>query len=507
MKDKDNIEKLFGDKFKNAGAKPPDGVKEAIEKKLVDNGYLKNNGNSKKGLYWTFGIIAFLSVIISLAYFLNQNNGIDKNPSPQIVSNSKLTDGKSLPNDINPSKDLSNQKTANKIGILNNNQRNDDKSSSNSTQSNTDESSSNQKLVSSSNSNGLSQNNEINISSTEKLKNQNGDNHNTSSIIKDSIAEKQSNVIVSDNQITNLTNNVTKPDSVASSSNNKVIDTIKNNKDSNQIAVKDTTSITPEIPINPNSKTKHLFAIDLSIAPQISNASYSGLNSSFQSTADASKSAEKQKISFVSGLGVNMNFHNFIIEAGINYTRLTSTFSYNKTSISYDTSASHYNYIDSTYIYADNQDTSDMDTMTVHLDSNWVHKSNTITSKTPTSATNRIDIIEFPFLIGYRFSVGKFDIDIKEGVSLSLITSISTTVFSPDSNQVTVYNSMTDSPYRKTYWSFLCAANIAYNIDERFSLFLQPKMKLGLTSIYNSSYPISERLQNYSLALGLRIKL
>ena len=123
----------------------------------------------------------------------------------------------------------------------------------------------------------------------------------------------------------------------------------------------------------------------------------------------------------------------------------------------------------------------------------------------PVALTNKITILEIPLWIGYKFSAGKFDIEIKAGVSVSFITNVNTTLLYPYSDSAIVYKDINYSPYRKNYFSILAAASLIYNINDRFSIFLQPSLKYGLGSIFKNDYPISKKINSYSLGAGLRI--
>jgi hypothetical protein len=227
-------------------------------------------------------------------------------------------------------------------------------------------------------------------------------------------------------------------------------------------------------------------------------------DASNQPYIDEVKESEKTRTALGAGAGLNVELNGFIFQTGIGSFLLKTDFTSSESTISVDTSGSHYNYTDSSFIVFDSSCTCTT-SVTIHIDSTWISAHDTIVTKQPVTATNQVSYLTLPFLIGYRFSIGKLDLEIKAGTSISMLNTVKAKLISPVDGTIENYGDKSNSPFRKSYWSIIGSAAIHYNLSNRLSVFVQPAMKYGLNSIYKDNYPLTKKINSNSVVLGLRI--
>jgi hypothetical protein len=538
MSEKKNIENLFKDALRKAGAPPPKGAGEDIKKKLIESGLLKDNNSSKRILFWMTGIIAFAIVVVTAGYFMENNNknltqakiesgqnnreaAINKekesNESIKVDSfqNEDMNENATHPDSINNGNSGSIQNfTANNRNLSQNFTKPPKREK--------EETSLNNKGK-----NLVNRNEEAKPAMDKLRENENHVENNfkpKSPESENSMAEKSKNgkddsAAEKNEQALNMEKRDDKqPVESADSSSVPGIDNPGNgnppgqNKEAGDSAIQNTDSIKgkeKEPQLLPDSlsreKNKKKFSIDLSVVSQVSNFKYESAIKSYETISGILNISETGKISFGGGIGINIPLNGFFIEPVINYSLMKSDFSYAKSQINIDSSGSYYNYIDTT-VYVWDSILVDTVPYTYHTDSSWVSKKDTSYSKITVNETNKISIIEIPLWTGYKFSTGKFDIEIKAGASVSFITSIHTFVLPANAESVFLYTDRKNSPYRKNYFSLLAGASLLYNINHRFSVFLQPSFKQGIGSLFKGDYPVSKKIQSYSIGAGLRVK-
>ncbi|HKR03581.1 MAG TPA: hypothetical protein VJY62_03020 [Bacteroidia bacterium] len=538
MSGKKNIENLFNDALGKAGTRPPKGTQEDIKKKLIESGYLKDNNSSKRTLFWLMGITGLALLSVTALYFLNDKNKNLSQTTTQSQQNNNAiaTKEKQLSNEStrdnfpgragSPAMETESSTELDSINQGNPGSKRNFNSDTNSgsgifskqAEEEKEETSLNEKGKNSTGDGKKAQavrhnRGKDNSPAENNFKSKSADNGNPGRISDENAKE---DFVAEKNQQTEETQKPeAKPlegplDSAAVNDSSG----IEGPQKQNTAAENDSTQNIDSLSVRENKKevqpdslskikNKKRFSIDLFAAPQISAFKVSG-DASYKSLTDVFEISETEKISFSAGIGLNIPYKNFFVEPGVNYSLVKSDFSYSKPQMVWDTSGSHYNY-NIYFSYILDSSGIPIDSFLVK-DSSWVTVANLSYSKISVKTSNKISILEIPLWAGYKFSAGKFDMEVKTGASVSFITSIHTTLLPANSETVILYNDREDSPYRKNYFSLLAAANVVYNINDRFSIFLQPAFKYGLGSIFKKDYPVSKKIQNYSLGAGLRIK-
>ena len=261
----------------------------------------------------------------------------------------------------------------------------------------------------------------------------------------------------------------------------------------------------PDSVIKEKSKSPFKLSADLSAGPQFSTLQYE-MNGDANSTYyESAKQSEKANSSITVNLGVNIQLRSFLFQTGIGSSSLKTDFSSTESSTEYDTSRSHYNYVDTTYFIFDSSCVCTT-SVTYHIDSTWESQIDSSVKTFSQNGSNKISYIEIPFQIGYQFTAGRFDIELFAGTSIALLNQMNTTIISVVDGSIKTYRSKTNSPYRSSYWNFLGSAQVNYRLSKRFTVFLRPSVKYGLSSIFKSEYPLTEKVRRNSISAGFRVQ-
>jgi hypothetical protein len=470
MKD-NNLEKQFRKGLRDLEAGPPDGAKEAIEKHLLDTGLLKDKADAKGGL-WMFLLLAVL-IATPVIYALRKTQKV------QIAESSSTNTAvmQQAENSIGYTSTKQEKENANVLSISD---KNEAGNNSNHFQASArherkqiagKQARVKTKVMSSS---GLAVNSKI----KKKAKNSSIKNNKGEVISPDALALANNNIDIaatiqtasqSDGRPTSASEGKSEPDKLEEKK-----DTLAEKE---HPALKDTSSH-PKLPVE---KIHKEVAFDFSGAPQFNSIVYGNGSEYYQHYVDESRQSEKETPSFCAAFGIVVSLNKFILETGIRHSVLASEFSYEQTVLTFHKLRSY------------------------GSPSPWAHDS--VQTTTHYIANNKIAFMEFPLLLGYRVHAGKFEFELKTGPMMSFITSANTTVISLNTGTVVQSNDLESSPYRKVCWSALSAGNILYSIDSRFSAFVQPSLKTGITSIFKESAPVTKKVQSVCVGIGLRVNL
>ncbi|MEP7168443.1 MAG: hypothetical protein ABI855_03665 [Bacteroidota bacterium] len=542
MSDKKSIEHLFTEALSKASAHPPKGAKEDIRKKLMEEGLLKKDTSSKRFFFWLFGISALAILSVTFVFYMKDSENKMQQTTAQAQQNNKepVSDKNAENNSDVKQKDFRIENSETPNGAKEDHNGSDERAKNNSaktekhnddnkndsgilakTVKKTNDGTSNIRGEKNSIANGeknkyinqRKKDSSINENNFKLIvdKNGNSETFNNNDETKIFASEINNNTDKKQNQEGNVAN----PSADSSNGEANNLSENENKHSENEFAdgiaqqQTDTSKAEEKKQVSladsvSKEKKKNKFSVDIFGAAQINSFQYQSSNADFQPLEDESKKSETVKTSFGAGLGICIPFKNFFAEPGINYSFLKSDFSHTISQVNIDTSGSHYNFV-FTQVYVNDSNGIPTDSFLVHSDSTWITLGDTSVLKIPVNSSNKITILEIPLWIGYKFSAGKFDIEIKAGASVSFITTVNTTLLYPYSDSTVVFNDIKNSPYRKNYFSILAGANLLYNINDRFSIFLQPSFKYGLGSIFKNDYPISKKIQNSSLGAGLRI--
>lgn len=156
--------------------------------------------------------------------------------------------------------------------------------------------------------------------------------------------------------------------------------------------------------------------------------------------------------------------------------------------------------IDSFYVYYDTIFDS-----VVYTDSTLMYTADTVyTSFIPESKLKqRYQYLKIPVMFGYRFNINeKWFITPNVGVVVNYLISGSSTWFDPDRQELITYNAR--EKYRTIVFAGRAKIDIGFNVNERWSILLQPGYTRYLQSIYRKEEPFKHYPYSYDLNLAVR---
>lgn len=144
------------------------------------------------------------------------------------------------------------------------------------------------------------------------------------------------------------------------------------------------------------------------------------------------------------------------------------------------------------------------------FDSTWVSEFETQISQvdyllSQQNGRVRHRIFQVPIHFGYTFHIGSFDATVLQGVNLGYITSSRGHLIQPDLRGALAADDAA-LVRRKWYLSSATSVKIQYYLNDQLSLFVQPRLDLGLTSVYQHQ-AYQQRYASYSASFGLAMRL
>jgi hypothetical protein len=272
-------------------------------------------------------------------------------------------------------------------------------------------------------------------------------------------------------------------------------DADKSNKQLIETSAPSSSSVTSKL------KAASNLSLVLFAAPEISHSRYAG-NSTSDINIDVKNRANADYIAFSQSYGaeLKLDFNHWFIQSGINYSAIQSCSEYrtvpppsdtleytlsNTTVIPAHDSAGHY--IPPHYIY------------------NWTSNKPTRSPGAVKKAISDLKVIQIPLLAGYSVSYHKLMFSISSGVSIGVPVSYTGEMIAIDNTGVCDISQL-KPPLQKTTFDYLLRAGITYAYSMRYSIFIEPSYNYSLNSIFNKSYPLSQKFTTYGVRLGMLYK-
>lgn len=226
----------------------------------------------------------------------------------------------------------------------------------------------------------------------------------------------------------------------------------------------------------------------------------------------------EQKPAFSYTLGANIIFHtkNTILQTGITYTSLREKL-YCSENITRIDSSYYYDYFETTYFetvivdsyyQVSNGDTTwyyvNKEEWITKTDSSLITDYDTVVAEIENEYLNKYSYLQVPFIIGYSFDHRKFTYSVKGGiVACFFIKAQGRTIKGNENTDVVVTN---DLPFKSPYFLFQASVGISYNLYKNTSLFLEPRYKCSINSLYKNYYSISHKYHSFGINFGLKYK-
>ncbi|NMC98832.1 MAG: hypothetical protein GYA62_03820 [Bacteroidales bacterium] len=211
---------------------------------------------------------------------------------------------------------------------------------------------------------------------------------------------------------------------------------------------------------------------------------------------------------------------NFKLQTGITYQSLSKSYTYNNASFSNDT-LYHLNIIDNSYYNYSYIQVLNLDSLLLTGDTIWMtYVDSTLVINYDTLQTTDIQTIrknnnakqkygisaiEIPFLAGYSYSFGKFDLTLKAGSSISYI--LLTKGYLPSSSNDYGTEPFKQEKINNIYINIMAGAEANYFITDRISLSFMPLYRHNVTRLIKNELPLRLNLQTWSFNFGIKYQI
>ena len=215
------------------------------------------------------------------------------------------------------------------------------------------------------------------------------------------------------------------------------------------------------------------------------------------------QAGESEFISWDFGAALKVNYNRFVFQTGLERTQYGEDFSYDFPVV---TSTVNTSVEDNSYWDYDTTWNSPGGGGFFIVDSSYVEDFDTTfttvmdTGSTGVNGSNRITYFEVPLLAAYRFDFGRIGVEVGGGALVGFLSQAKATLPHPEwtGTELTAGDA-----YRKTRWSYQGQIEISYQLDEKFTVFIQPVIRRSLQSTLRRPEEVDARYNTYRLWGGL----
>ncbi|NOY51457.1 MAG: PorT family protein [Chlorobi bacterium] len=196
-------------------------------------------------------------------------------------------------------------------------------------------------------------------------------------------------------------------------------------------------------------------------------------------------------------LGGDLRFHykNILITTGLGYSVYNQKRHYKKSYQEYSPEDSYYKY-DTTWVWV--YDPPDFGKPVISgIDSTWTDVYKTIVIDN--SGTNRLEYLEIPLTLGYRFDKNLFSVEVNAGGSVGFF--VYSNFRAPSFSD---YEDIGDAgQINKAMFNIIANASVYYRLNNKTSIFVSPYYKGNLNSIFQDTYPVNQKFKTFGLNFGV----
>ncbi|MCF8296350.1 MAG: hypothetical protein K9J13_02295 [Saprospiraceae bacterium] len=267
---------------------------------------------------------------------------------------------------------------------------------------------------------------------------------------------------------------------------------------------------------SPFEPEKPQLSIDIWGSPLWSNKALSTNKNLYTDHIAQRNTTEKSLINYSIGVDLKINYKNWLLITGLNYSEYSekadySLFSSNIDSNSfitykdasyweYDTLDIIYDPIDSTIWYPiiypkyilDSVAITGVDYDTTFANTNY-------------SFLNTYKWIEIPILVGREFSKDRFTFSIATGISYGFLTGTTGSILHYDNRSIIAIDK-NKAPFKNSMFNYILQAGIDYTITKKIGVVCKPMFRYNLNSMFDKTYPIDQRYYSLGVNCGLRYK-
>ena len=270
----------------------------------------------------------------------------------------------------------------------------------------------------------------------------------------------------------------------------------------------------PKYKIVNNRETKLFTDYEIFMGPNLNYSTFE-LNPNNISDNELNKSSLLPSYHF--GGNYNLDYKDWIIRTGINYSTIKEQINYTTSSLNIDSRTYYYTIISNTYSWdttgwntnaGNNTDSIPIVTLGVQQTSS----NNSITEYDSTITIQKLQYknsyssINIPLLIGRRFTFDRFTFDVATGISWSHITKFETHILDPISGEVIIAN-QENSSIKKDVFNGVISIGAGYKLNSLNTLFIRPELQYNFNSIFDKANFNKYKVLQMRLSIGLRYSI
>jgi len=235
-------------------------------------------------------------------------------------------------------------------------------------------------------------------------------------------------------------------------------------------------------------------SINLYGGPAFSRVQVSGADAGY---LDLRATYESNKPGWSMGIDFKFHLDNWVITTGMSYAVYNQKRNYSYSYQEYLPDDSYYQY-DSTWIWV-HETPNTVIPVLMGVDSTWneVYAERKVENK----GTNQLKYVEIPLTVGYLFQANLFWAEINGGVSVGILNYSEMVVPS----LLAAHQFVETKQINRTSFNILVNATFYYRLNTKWSLMASPYYKQSLQSLFNSTYPVTQRYGTMGLNVGLNI--
>lgn len=237
-------------------------------------------------------------------------------------------------------------------------------------------------------------------------------------------------------------------------------------------------------------------------------------NSTNEEYVNRRKSQEKSNLVYNLGVGTKIWYNKFALNVGVDYSNFSEKTNYENWKYGYNYSQKDiWNFTYNTQTYYDTiyyqgisynlpySITKKDSTKTLVVDSAYgkVYSEGNVIANGKTL----LSYVEFPLLMEYNFVFHKFSIALQAGISPGLASFRKGYYINPMQDNYILLAESND--FRKWIWNARTGVSINYKIGNGIEVFMQPQYRVNLTSVYKSSFGVSQKYTSIGTSLGLLV--
>jgi hypothetical protein len=203
--------------------------------------------------------------------------------------------------------------------------------------------------------------------------------------------------------------------------------------------------------------------------------------------------------------GIRYNFNNFFVQSGFQYQKYGEKMDIQTSEMKFNV-VDNWFHRDSLYYVKDSINPPGA----WHIDTIWyvTHDTTHYLQKYRFQKNNNYKYIEIPFLIGKKFDLNPFILEVSTGISVGLILKSDAEILANDTRSVIVLNNEKSAYFNQVMLNYLFRLSLRYHISQKWSVYISPDVKYNMGSIFKgSNYPVKQNYILYGIGSGLIYKL